>query len=206
MIPRSELLSRSEHFLSVPNESIQLEDIRELQAIIREHNNLYYLDSAPIIDDAQYDRLFRKLSDAEVRFGVFDSESPTKRIGVMLSRQFEKGRHLSPMISLDNTYNAGEVLEFGKRARNFLDRFDPLASIIELKFDGLGISILYRNGSFVRALTRGNGVEGEDVSVNALEVGGIPRTIPFTDEIEIRGEVIMPHSEFDRVNRERLEV
>lgn len=206
MISRSELLSRSEYFLSVPEESLQIQDVAELQTIIREHNHLYYLESAPIVDDAQYDSLFRKLSDAEVRLGIFDLDSPTKRIGVMLSRQFEKGRHLSPMISLDNTYNAEEVLEFGKRARNFLGRFDSLASIIELKFDGLGISILYRNGSFVRALTRGNGVEGEDVSVNALEVGGVPRNIPFTDEIEIRGEVVMPHSEFERVNRERLEV
>lgn len=124
----------------------------------------------------------------------------------MLSQQFQKGLHLKPMISLDNTYDVADILEFGKRARNYLGRTDPLASILELKFDGLGMSILYRNGVFVRALTRGNGVEGEDISINALQVGGVPRMIPFDGEIEIRGEVVMPHAEFERVNRERLAI
>ena len=201
---QSELLSRSEFFLETPESTLAAEQIPELQEIIRAHNELYYLKSEPIIDDIGYDKLFRKLSNAEARLGIFDANSPTKRIDVLLSHQFEKGKHLSPMISLDNTYNLAELSEFGKRARNVLDRNDPLAAIIELKFDGLGMSILYRNGTFVRALTRGNGVEGEDISVNALEVSGVPRTIPFTGEIEIRGEVVMPHSEFKRVNEARL--
>lgn len=109
------------------------------------------------------------------------------------------------MISLDNTYDIADILEFAKRARNILKHSEPLASVLELKFDGLGISVLYRDGAFVRALTRGNGIEGEDISVNALEIENIPKTIPFSGEVEIRGEVVMPYSAFERVNRERLD-
>ncbi len=181
------------------------DEVASLQNLIRNHNERYYLKSDPIVDDAQYDRLFRLLRDAETRLGILDPTSPTQRVEVLLSQQFQKGLHLNPMISLDNTYDIAEILEFAQRARNHLGRPDPLACILELKFDGLGMSLLYRDGQFVRALTRGNGIEGENISVNALQVGGVPRMIDYRGEIEIRGEVVMPHSEFERVNRERLE-
>jgi len=201
---QSQLVSLSESFLRREAPSVTESDIQVLQSLLRAHNERYYLHSDPVIDDGQYDRLFQLLKDAEARLGIVDPNSPTQRIEVLLSQQFQKGFHLKPMISLDNTYDVEDILEFGKRACNYLGRQDPLACLLELKFDGLGMSLLYRNGSFVRALTRGNGVEGEDISVNALQVGGVPRMIPFDGEIEIRGEVVMPHAEFDRVNRERL--
>lgn len=199
-----DLLDATEYFLKIKAELATKVEMRDLQELIRGHNSLYYLESHPIIDDGEYDRLFQLLKSIETHLDQIDVDSPTQRIEVLLSQQFQKGFHLKPMISLDNTYNVEDILEFGKRARNYLGRQDPLASLLELKFDGLGMSLLYRNGSFVRALTRGNGVEGEDISVNALQVNGVPRMIPFDGEIEIRGEVVMPHAEFERVNRERL--
>ena len=153
-----QLLTRSLDFLSgkIP---VTPDHIEELRDLLRAHNEQYYLHSAPVIDDGQYDRLFKLLEASERKFHLFDPASPTSRIDVMLSRQFEKGRHLAPMISLDNTYDTADILDFGKRAGNILGQDVPLATCLELKFDGLGISILYRNGKLVRALTRGNGVE-----------------------------------------------
>lgn len=105
--------------------------------------------------------------------------SPTKRIDVLVSSQFSKGLHTSPMISLDNTYDAADLADFEKRIRNILKSDQTLAYFMELKFDGLGLSITYRDGRLVRALTRGNGIEGEDVTVNTLQIANIPKTIPF---------------------------
>lgn len=117
------------------------------------------------------------------------------------------------MISLDNTYDENDIADFEGRIRNVLRQknqeivsHSPLAYAMELKFDGLGLSLTYRNGELVRALTRGNGVEGEDVTINAFQIKSIPRSIPFKSrEIEIRGEVVLPISEFIRINRERME-
>lgn len=110
------------------------------------------------------------------------------------------------MISLDNTYDENDIASFEGRIRNILKSDETLAYSMELKFDGLGLSLTYRNGELIRALTRGNGVEGEDVTINALQIKSIPRTIPFTSrEVEIRGEVVLPVSEFTRINRERME-
>jgi DNA ligase (NAD+) len=204
---KSALFELTRKYLALTIEDFQdVSAISELQEIIRDHNELYYVESDPIIDDGQYDILFRLLRELEEQYGVFDPTSPTRRIDVLVSRQFQKGTHLVPMISLDNTYNAEEVRDFGTRARNYLDSdSEPLASVLELKFDGLGMSVLYRDGAFVRALTRGNWLEWEDVSINALEIAGVPKILPFRGEIEIRGEVIMPHSAFERVNSDRLQ-
>lgn len=133
---QSELLRRSQVYLA-GEVLLSVSSVLELQALIREHNRLYYQESSPVLDDGEYDALFRLLAEAEERFGIFDPQSPTKRIDVMLSRQFEKGRHLSPMISLDNTYDTQEIIAFGERARRYLGRDDPLACMLELKFDGL---------------------------------------------------------------------
>lgn len=110
------------------------------------------------------------------------------------------------MISLDNTYDEHDLADFEGRIRNILKSEETLAYAMELKFDGLGLSLTYRNGELVRALTRGNGIEGEDVTINALQIQSIPRSIPFKSrEVEIRGEVVLPVSEFMRINHERME-
>jgi DNA ligase (NAD+) len=198
-----DLLSRSLSFLERA-ETLSKTDLPELRDLLREHNRLYYTESAPVLSDTEYDRLFRLLSDLEAKFGDFDPESPTNRIDVLLSRQFEKGRHAAPMISLDNTYDENDLTDFEGRIRNILKTDAPLGYDVELKFDGLGISISYEDGRIVRVLTRGNGVEGEDVTVNALTIKNIPKTIPYQGAIEIRGEVVMPHEAFHRTNDERL--
>ncbi len=195
--------ARTAEILSDP-EALGRGDIPELRDLLREHNRLYYVESAPVISDVEYDRLFKLLQAFENRYGEYDAESPTSRIDVLLSRQFEKGRHAHPMISLDNTYDADDLAAFEGRIRNVLKTDAPLAYVAELKFDGLGISISYSGGRLVRALTRGNGVEGEDVTVNALTIANVPKSIPFAGDIEIRGEVVMPHEAFRRTNEERL--
>ncbi len=197
------LLERSLGFLEKPG-SLSESDLGELRSLLREHNRLYYVESAPVLSDTEYDRLFRLLSDLEVRFSDFDPESPTNRIDVLLSRQFEKGKHASAMISLDNTYDEADLADFEKRIRNILKSDAPLEYDVELKFDGLGMSLSYENGRLVRALTRGNGVEGEDITVNAFAIRNVPKTIPYLGAIEIRGEVVMPHEAFRRTNEERL--
>jgi DNA ligase (NAD+) len=197
------LLERSLAFLEKA-ESLSASDLGELRDLLREHNRLYYVESAPVLSDTEYDRLFHLLSKLEARFSDFDPESPTNRIDVLLSRQFEKGKHASVMISLDNTYDEADLADFEKRIRNILKAETPLEYDVELKFDGLGMSLSYENGRLVRALTRGNGTEGEDITVNALTIRNIPKTIPYLGAIEIRGEVVMPHEAFRRTNEERL--
>lgn len=134
-------------------------DISGLQVVLREHNRLYYTEQSPIISDREYDRLFSALKNLEEQYGVFDPTSPTKRIDVLVSSQFQKGFHASPMISLDNTYDEDDLLDFESRIRNILKSDRPLSYDMELKFDGLGLSLTYRDGRLVRALTRGNGIE-----------------------------------------------
>lgn len=201
----SELLARTTALLSKTS-SLTESHISELQEVLREHNRLYYAEQSPIISDQEYDRLFQALKTLEEKYGIWDANSPTKRIDVLVSSQFRKARHASQMISLDNTYDENDIANFEGRIRNILKSDEILAYLMELKFDGLGLSLTYRDGELVRALTRGNGVEGEDVTINALQIKSIPRSIPFAArEIEIRGEVVLPISEFIRINRERME-
>ena len=177
-------------------------DIDILRQCIRAHNILYYQKESPIISDVEYDRLFVRLRQLEQEHGLIDPTSPTQSIQVLLDRQFEKGRHSAPMLSLDNTYSGEEVRAFVERIRNILRTDTPIAYCIEPKFDGLGLALTYEKGFLVRALTRGNGVEGEDVTANALQIH-IPQHIPYVGTIEVRGEVVMPHDAFIRVNKER---
>lgn len=113
------LLKQTSYFLS-HIEKLGMDDIVPLQEVLREHNRLYYMEQSPVISDQEYDLLFRKLQNLEERFGVFDSNSPTKRIDVLISSQFQKGFHASQMISLDNTYDENDLEEFEKRIRNIL--------------------------------------------------------------------------------------
>ncbi|EKD29253.1 MAG: hypothetical protein ACD_78C00464G0010, partial [uncultured bacterium (gcode 4)] len=200
----SELLVQTTHLLSNIS-SLKESDIPALVEILREHNRLYYSEQSPIISDREYDALFQALKNLEEQYSTVDMLSPTKRIDVLVSSQFQKWLHAWPMISLDNTYDEKDLLDFEKRIRNVLKSDKILWYFMELKFDGLGLSLTYRNGELVRALTRGNGVEGEDVTINALQIENIPKTIPFQEEVEIRGEVVLPISEFNRINRERME-
>ncbi len=195
------LLAESSRLFS--QKAILQKDIPLLRDIVREHNRLYYQQESPVISDEEYDRLFSQLVEAERRYGDFDPESPTSRIAVAPDEQFQKRPHATPMLSLDNTYSIEEIRNFEARIRNILKTDEPIAYCIEVKFDGLGISLSYERGQLVRALTRGNGMEGEIITQNIMTDQNIPHTISYKESVEIRGEIILPHDEFTRINEAR---
>lgn len=198
------LKTETDYFLShLP--TLSAKHILQLQACVKAHNELYYQKESPIISDHQYDELFNALKNLEAQFGSGKTTWVTQSIAVQADDTFTKHKHASPMISLDNTYNAEDLRDFEKRIRNILKTDDQLSYAVEPKFDGLGLSLTYKNGKLWRALTRGDGTEGETVTENAKTIASIPQTIPFLETVEIRGEVLLPVQEFERINRERAE-
>lgn len=185
--------------------------ITELRHAIAHHDELYYRRAQPEIGDVDYDQLKRELADLEVAFPQLASaESPTQQVGDDRSEGFETYRHRLPMQSLDNTYSEAELREFHARLGRLLER-EELAYVVEPKIDGLAVSLTYERGDLVRAVTRGNGIEGDDVTVNIRTIKTLPTSLhgsedaPIPDIIEIRGEVFMRFEEFARINQEREE-
>jgi len=188
--------------------------IAELRAQVARHDELYYRRAGPEISDFDYDRLKRELADLEANFPdaarAAGAESPTTRVGDDRLEGFATYRHRQPMQSLDNTYSEAELREFHARLIKLLDR-EELAYVVEPKIDGLAVSLTFEKGRFVRAVTRGNGVEGDDVTANALTIHSLPHELkktkgaPIPAVIEIRGEIFMTLAEFQRINREREE-
>ncbi len=181
--------------------------IAELRAQIAHHNQLYYEQAAPEISDREYDALYRELVDLEKAHPELVTEdSPTRQVGAQPLTAFSPAQHLVRMQSLDNTYSEQEVVEFVRRMQKLLpDASIPL--LVEPKVDGVAISLLYESGEFVRAVTRGDGTTGDDVTENVRTIRTIPTrfTGHVPDRIEIRGEIYLPKSEFARVNAEREE-
>ena len=183
--------------------------IGQLKAILWENSRKYYVENAPTMSDYEYDQLMHELEDLERAYPELASpDSPTRRVGSDLETASEGGfakyPHRYPMLSLANTYSIEEVEEFAERAAKSLDR--PFTWCCELKFDGTAICLTYRNGRLFRALTRGDGVQGDDVTANALRIANIPHRLQgsgYPEEFEIRGEVLMPYESFDRLNHER---
>jgi DNA ligase (NAD+) len=187
--------------------------IGELRKEIARHDELYYRRARPEIADGDYDRLKRELADLEKRFpqaaGIGGGESPTDRVGDDRTEGFQRFRHRRPMQSLDNTYSETELREFHARLARLLGRED-LVYCVEPKLDGVAVSLTYEKGRFVRAVTRGNGVEGDDITANALTIRGLPRELTAAgasvpDAIEIRGEIYLTGAEFLRINEAREE-
>jgi DNA ligase (NAD+) len=185
--------------------------ISALRSEVAHHDELYHRKAKPEIPDQDYDALKRELADLEARFpDAAGADSPTARVGDDRSEGFRTVRHLQPMQSLDNTYSEAELREFHVRLARLLGRED-LAYVVEPKLDGLAVSLTYEQGRFVRAVTRGNGVEGDDVTVNALTIASLPRALkrtaqgPVPDLIEVRGEIYMTLAEFQRINAARDE-
>ena len=179
--------------------------IEWLKAVLWENSRKYYVENAPTMSDYEYDQLMHELEDLERRYPEYATlDSPTRRVGSDLEAGFAKYPHKYPMLSLGNTYSIGEVEEFAERASRTLDI--PYTWCCELKFDGTAICLTYRHGKLFRALTRGDGVVGDDVTANALRIANIPETLQgngWPEEFEIRGEVLMPYDSFERLNRER---
>jgi DNA ligase (NAD+) len=178
--------------------------IQELSETIQEHNHSYYVLSRPTISDYEFDMLLEELIRLEKQFpDLQDPSSPSQRVGGTISKEFPSVKHQYPMLSLGNTYSEEELLEFDARIRKLIDR--PYSYVCELKYDGVAIGLRYRNGLLMQAVTRGDGVQGDDVTVNVKTIRSVPLRLKgndYPDEFEIRGEIIMPRPVFERLNRE----
>ena len=179
-------------------------DIIRLRKEIAEHDRLYYKDALPEIDDQAYDRLKVELAELEAAMPEFNSDtSPTQSVGDDRLDAFESYRHRKPMLSLDNTYNTDELIDFGQRLFKRFPR-KSLTYLVEPKIDGVAVSLTYEYGKLIRAVSRGNGVEGDDITPNVRGIRGLPESIANAPEtLEVRGEIYMRHSEFERINSER---
>jgi DNA ligase (NAD+) len=188
------------------NQSEAKERIDTLSREIEEHNNRYYVLNQPLISDFEYDILLNELNTLEKKFPEFISEnSPTRRVGSDITKEFEQYQHTYPMLSLGNTYSEEELREFDNRIHKSISQ--PIEYVCESKFDGASISITYKNGSLFRAVTRGDGYKGDDVTLNVKTIRSIPLKITgksIPDEFVIRGEILMPRAVFNRLNEERI--
>jgi DNA ligase (NAD+) len=193
------------------------EEILRLRHEIERHNQLYYLEANPEISDYDFDKLLEKLVALERAFPeLLTPDSPSQRVGGTITKEFGTVRHREPMLSLSNTYSLGEVEEFCQRVRKLLleEGVQEQEMVAELKFDGVAISLLYRNGLLVQGATRGDGVQGDDITVNLKTIPAIPLRLPVTlvaelqgenCEIEVRGEVYMRKQDFESLNDSRPE-
>ena len=181
--------------------------IDELSAELKQHNYNYYVLAMPTISDMDFDFKLKELAELEKQFPEFaDPDSPTQRVGGEVTKEFETVRHKWPMLSLGNTYNEQELVDFDERVRKAIG--DDFEYVCELKFDGLSMSLTYENGKLQRAVTRGDGVQGDDVTTNVRTIHSIPKKLApgnYPDHFEIRGEVFMHLKAFERLNNERIE-
>jgi DNA ligase (NAD+) len=181
-------------------------EVEELVKELNDHNYRYYVLDSPVISDAEYDRMYRRLEELEKKYGYILSDSPTQRIGAPALEKFEKVRHAEPMLSLGNAFSYDEVREFDKRIKKLLGSGTAVEYTVEPKYDGLAIELTYKNGSLFRASTRGDGYEGEDVTRNIRTIRSVPLKIEgnkVPEEMDIRGEVYMDVAEFEKLNKER---
>lgn len=183
------------------------QQIEQLRASLEQHNHAYYNLNMPTISDFEYDMLMKQLQQLEQQYPQFaDPNSPTQRVGSDRNEEFVQVAHTYPMLSLANTYNEGELLDFDNRVKKLLGT--NAEYVCELKFDGTAIGITYQHGKLLRAVTRGDGQKGDDVTANVRTIKSIPLSLhgsDFPDEFEIRGEIILPHASFQRINAERAE-
>lgn len=185
------------------SKSVQHE-IEELRAAIRRHDRLYYVESRPEISDLEYDRLYKRLEALEAANPEFeDRASPTRRVGGEPIEGFVTVEHRAPMLSIDNVYNEEELAEFGARVVKLIGP-DPIEWLAEYKVDGVALSLIYEAGRLVRAVTRGDGRRGDDVTHNARTMGGVPLQLepPFPRVLEVRGEAFISNSDFAHLRAE----
>lgn len=179
----------------------------EIERLIREiefHNHLYYVESKPQISDYEFDVMLRQLQDLESKYPEYAYDfSPTKRVGGDITKKFETVVHRFPMLSLSNTYAEEEIIDWENRIKKVTDK--EIEYVCELKYDGVAIGIRYENGKLFKAVTRGDGVQGEDVTYNVKTIRTIPLQLKgdFPTDFEIRGEIFMPSTVFNKLNKER---
>lgn len=182
------------------------ERIKKLRAEINYHNHCYYVLNSPVVSDLEFDKLMAELTKLENENSQFDDpDSPSKRVGSDLTNQFEQAYHTFPMMSLSNTYSFGEITDFETRIKKMIPQ-ESVEYVCELKFDGVSINLQYSEGRMKKAVTRGDGEKGDDVSENVRTIKSIPLRLTgdgYPAFFEIRGEIIITHSGFEKMNRER---
>ncbi|MFN6379780.1 MAG: NAD-dependent DNA ligase LigA [Flavobacteriales bacterium] len=189
--------------LKTPTDA-QIKRIKELTQQLNEHNHRYYVLNAPVISDMEFDFLLKELEELEKEYPDYaEANSPTKRVGGDITDKFEKVAHSRPMLSLSNTYSKEDITDWEERIHKEVDT--EIEYVMELKYDGVAIALHYKNGQFVRGITRGDGSVGEDVSSNIRTIRSIPLhlTGDFPASFEIRGEIFLPKKEFNKLNEER---
>ncbi|MBK7171900.1 MAG: NAD-dependent DNA ligase LigA [Bacteroidales bacterium] len=182
--------------------------IKELSEELNYHNYRYYVLAQPEISDYQFDQKMEELIKLEKEFpALLQAESPSQRVGGQVTKEFQSVSHIYPMLSLGNTYSEEELNEFDLRVGKLLT--EQVEYVCELKFDGVSISLVYENGRLLRAVTRGDGVSGDDVTANVKTIKSIPLVLhgnDFPDHFEVRGEIFMPRKGFEQFNSERMEI
>lgn len=181
------------------------EQIEKLSEELRQHNYRYYNEDAPIISDFEFDTLLRELQDLELKYPEFaDPHSPTKRVGGEVTKNFETVVHKYPMLSLSNSYNKEELLDFDERVKKGLGK--SVSYTCELKYDGVAIGISYESGKLKRAVTRGDGTQGDDITANVKTIKSVPLVLQgdYPQEFEIRGEIFYPLGIFNALNEKRI--
>lgn len=183
------------------------QEILQLRKELNQHNYNYYVLSQPTISDYDYDQLMYRLQDLELFYPQYaDPNSPSQRVGSDISQTFKTVKHKRPMLSLANTYSEQDVRDFYNRVKEGLGG-EPFEICAEMKYDGLSISLTYVDGKLTQAVTRGDGVQGDDVTANVRTIKSIPlaldESVGYPHEFEIRGEILMPWASFDRLNEER---
>jgi len=181
--------------------------IKELTQQLNQHNYNYYVLDNPTISDYEFDRMLEELMALEKEYPEFmQPDSPTQRVGGEVTKQFTTVTHVFPMLSLGNTYSIEEVTEFDRRVQNAL--LQKTEYVCELKYDGVAISLVYEKGRLLRAVTRGDGVQGDDVTQNVKTIKSIPLKLfgDYPDFLEVRGEIILTHNAFERLNAERDDI
>ncbi|MDA8088404.1 MAG: NAD-dependent DNA ligase LigA [Nitrospiraceae bacterium] len=184
-------------------------EIESLVKVLNYHSYRYYVLDSPVITDEEYDRLYRSLMQLEEKYGYILPETPTRRVGAAPLEKFAKVRHTVPMLSLDNAFSHDELREFDRRIKRLLEQEEDIEYTVEPKYDGLAMELTYEGGLLARASTRGDGFEGEDVTLNIKALRSIPIKIEadgsIPQVIDIRGEVYMDLEEFKKLNRRREE-
>jgi DNA ligase (NAD+) len=178
--------------------------VRELSSLLHQYNHLYYVKNESIVSDYEFDLLLKELEALEDQFpSLQDENSPTKRVGGDITKNFETVKHKYPMLSLSNTYSKEEIIEWEERIKKTIE--SDIEYVCELKYDGVAIGIRYLNGIFHSAVTRGDGTQGELISPNVKTIKCIPLKLkaPFPEDFEIRGEIFMPLQEFEKLNEDR---
>ncbi|HOQ38864.1 MAG TPA: NAD-dependent DNA ligase LigA [Fervidobacterium sp.] len=179
------------------------EEVQKLRDEIEYHNYRYYVLSSPVISDEEYDKLMKRLIELEEKYPELKTpDSPTQRVGESHVEGFETVEHVEPMLSLDNTYNEMDIRNFDERVKKGVGQVSYVA---ELKIDGVSIALRYKDGMLVQAITRGDGLRGDDVTVNVKTIRSVPLKLTEPIDLEVRGEIFMPVSFFEQFNAQREE-